>query len=54
LTDDELAKGMVLTCRANCLSDVVLESRQVTRADAFPIRKMPVRIASPWKKCHLT
>ena len=46
LTDDELAKGMVLTCRATALSDVVLESRQVTSADAFPIRKMPVRIAS--------
>jgi CDP-4-dehydro-6-deoxyglucose reductase len=46
LTDEELAKGMVLTCRATALSDVVLESRQVTSADAFPIRKMPVRIAS--------
>ena len=46
LTDEELDKGMVLTCRATALSDVVLESRQVTRADAFPIRKMPVRISS--------
>ena len=46
LSDEELDKGMVLTCRATALSDVVLESRQVTRADAFPIRKMPVRISS--------
>jgi len=46
LSDEELAKGIVLTCRATALSDVVLESRQVTSADAFPIRKMPVRIAS--------
>ncbi len=46
LSDEELSQGMVLTCRATALSDVVLESRQVTRADAFPIRKMPVRIAS--------
>lgn len=46
LSDEELAKGMVLTCRATALSDVVLESRQVTSADAFPIRKMPVRIAT--------
>ena len=46
LSDEELAKGMVLTCRATALSDVVLESRQVTSADAFSIRKMPVRIAS--------
>ena len=46
LSEEELAKGMVLTCRATALSDVVLESRQVTSADAFPIRKMPVRIAS--------
>ena len=52
LSDDELAKGMVLTCRATALSDVVLESRQVTSADAFPIRKMPVRIASLEKMSH--
>ena len=50
LSDEELAKGMVLTCRATALSDVVLESRQVTSADAFPIRKMPVRIAAMEKK----
>ena len=52
LTDDELAKGMVLTCRATALSDVVLESRQVTRADAFPIRKMPVRVLSMAQASH--
>jgi len=52
LSDEELAKGMVLTCRATALSDVVLESRQVTSADAFPIRKMPVRIASLEKLSH--
>jgi hypothetical protein len=27
-------------------SDVVLESRQVTDASAFPIKKMPVRVAA--------
>ena len=52
LSASELAQGMVLTCRATALSDVVLESRQVTRADAFPIRKMPVRVASMEKLSH--
>ncbi|MFM7697182.1 MAG: CDP-6-deoxy-delta-3,4-glucoseen reductase [Limnohabitans sp.] len=52
LSESELAQGMVLTCRATPLSDLVLESRQVTRADAFPIRKMPVRVASMEKLSH--
>jgi CDP-4-dehydro-6-deoxyglucose reductase len=46
LSDEERAQGMVLTCCATALSDVVLESKQVTSADAFPMKKMPVRIAS--------
>ncbi len=46
LSDEELAQGLVLTCCAKALSDVVLESKQVTSADAFPMKKMPVRIAS--------
>ena len=46
LSDKERAQGLVLTCCATALSDVVLESKQVTSADAFPMRKMPVRIAS--------
>ena len=46
LSDEERAQGWVLTCRATALSDVVLESKQVTSADALPIKKMPVRIAS--------
>jgi CDP-4-dehydro-6-deoxyglucose reductase len=46
LSDEERAQGWVLTCRATALSDVVLESKQVTSADALPIKKMPVRVAS--------
>ena len=46
LSDKERAQGLVLTCCATALSDVVLESKQVTSADAFPMKKMPVRIAS--------
>ena len=46
LSDDERAQGMVLTCCATALSDVVLESKQVTSADAFPMKKMPVRVAA--------
>lgn len=49
--DEELA-GYILTCCATAESDVVLESRQVTEAGAFPIRKMPVRVAAITKKSH--
>ena len=41
--EEELA-GFVLTCCATATSDVMLESRQVTEAGAFPIRKMPSRV----------
>lgn len=50
LSLDEEASGFILTCCATPLSDVVLESRQVTSADAFPIKKMPSRIATLEKK----
>ena len=46
LSDEEAAGGIILTCRARALSDVVLESKQVTAADALPVRKMPARISS--------
>ena len=46
LSADELAQGLILTCRASALSDLVLESRQVVSADAFPVKKMPVRVQS--------
>ena len=45
LSEDEAAQGLVLTCRAHPLSDVVLESKQVTAEDALPVRKMPSRVA---------
>ena len=44
LSEAELAAGMVLACRAVPQSDLVLESRQVTAAGAFPVRKMPARV----------
>ena len=46
LSEAELADGFILTCRAHAQSDLVLESRQVVEAGAFPIRKMPARVAS--------
>ncbi len=52
LTPQELADGFVLTCRATAHSDVVLESRQVTDTTAFPIKKMPVRVAAFDKLSH--
>ncbi|MDE2616538.1 MAG: CDP-6-deoxy-delta-3,4-glucoseen reductase [Burkholderiales bacterium] len=44
LSEAEEAAAYVLTCCGLPLSDVVLASRQVTEAGAFPIRKMPVRV----------
>ena len=50
LTADEEAAGLVLTCCAQPLTDVVLESRQVTDESAYPIKKMPVRVSTLEKK----
>ncbi|MCZ4313538.1 CDP-6-deoxy-delta-3,4-glucoseen reductase [Comamonadaceae bacterium G21597-S1] len=52
LSDEEEANGYVLTCCGVPQSDVVLESRQVTEAGAFPIRKMPARVASLARASH--
>ena len=52
LSAEEEANGFVLTCCGVAQSDVVLESRQVTEAGAFPIRKMPARVASLERKSH--
>lgn len=52
LSADEEAAGFVLTCCGVAQSDVVLESRQVTEAGAFPIKKMPVRVSSLEKASH--
>jgi CDP-4-dehydro-6-deoxyglucose reductase len=52
LSNEEEAAGFVLTCCAVPHSDVVLESRQVTEAGAFPVRKMPVRVSLMEKKSH--
>ena len=50
LSAEEAAQGFILTCRAVPQSDLVLESRQVTDESAFPIKKMPVRVAALEKK----
>ncbi|WP_010105070.1 CDP-6-deoxy-delta-3,4-glucoseen reductase [Verminephrobacter aporrectodeae] len=52
LTAAEEAAGWVLTCCAQPLSDVVLEARQVTDESAYPVKKMPVRVATLEKKSH--
>ncbi len=46
LSTEEEAAGYVLTCCGIAHSDVVLESRQVVEAGAFPIKKMPARVVS--------
>ncbi|MBC7703991.1 MAG: CDP-6-deoxy-delta-3,4-glucoseen reductase [Rhodoferax sp.] len=52
LSDEEEAHGFVLTCCGFPHSDVVLESRQVTEAGAFPIRKMPSRVLALESMSH--
>ena len=52
LSAQELADGYVLTCRATAQTDVVLESRQVTNSIAFPVKKLPVRVAALEKLSH--
>lgn len=52
LSPEEEAAGYILTCCGVPQSDVVLESRQVTEEGAFPIKRMPARVASLEKKSH--
>ncbi|MGI9219221.1 MAG: CDP-6-deoxy-delta-3,4-glucoseen reductase [Hydrogenophaga sp.] len=52
LSEAEEAAGYVLTCCGTAQSDLVLESRQVTEAGAFPIKKMPVRVSSLERASH--
>ena len=52
LSPEEEASGLILTCCARPQTDVVLESRQVTDESAFPVRKMPSRVASLEKVSH--
>lgn len=52
LSAEEEASGYVLTCCGVAHSDVVLESRQVTEAGAFSIKKMPVRVNSLERASH--
>jgi CDP-4-dehydro-6-deoxyglucose reductase, E3 len=52
LSAEEEASGLVLTCCATAGSDLVLESRQVTAADALPIKKLPVRVSSLTRASH--
>ena len=52
LSPDEAANGFILTCCGMPHSDIVIESRQVTDESAFPIKRMPSRIASLAKASH--
>lgn len=52
LSVEEEEAGYVLTCCAKPLTDVVLESRQVTDESAYPIRKLPVRVSALTRASH--
>ena len=45
LSDEEEARGAILSCCAVALSDLVLESRQVTEVGAMTVKKMPTRVS---------
>jgi CDP-4-dehydro-6-deoxyglucose reductase len=46
LSAEEEQAGLILTCCATPQTDCVIESRQVTAADQFPVLKMPARVMS--------
>ena len=46
LSAEEEAAGLILSCCATPQTDCVIESRQVTSADQFPVLKMPTRVIS--------
>lgn len=52
LSVEEEEAGYVLTCCAHPLTDVVLESRQVTDESAYPIKKLPVRVTTLTRASH--
>lgn len=52
LSIEEEEAGYVLTCCAKPLTDVVLESRQVTDESAYPVRKLPVRVSTLTRASH--
>jgi CDP-4-dehydro-6-deoxyglucose reductase, E3 len=52
LSAAEEAAGYILTCCGVAQTDVVIESRQVTEAGAFQIKKMPVRVVSLERASH--
>ncbi|MDR2188274.1 MAG: CDP-6-deoxy-delta-3,4-glucoseen reductase [Azonexus sp.] len=44
LTEDDKAAGLALYCCATALSDLVIESKQMTVADDIPVKTLPARI----------
>jgi len=52
LSPEEEAAGWILTCCGVPQTSVLLESKQVTDESAFPVRKMPSRVATLEKKSH--
>ena len=44
LSGDEIDAGKALLCTARATSDLVIENRQITRADAIQIKTLPARV----------
>ncbi|MEQ1914850.1 MAG: 2Fe-2S iron-sulfur cluster-binding protein, partial [Sideroxydans sp.] len=49
LSDSDKAAGLALFCCAKPLSDVVIESHEVTRAQDIPVKMLPCRVESMHK-----
>ena len=52
LSEEEEANGFILTCCGVPQTDVVIESRNVTDEGAYPVKKMPARVAALQKVSH--
>lgn len=52
LTDAEKAVGLALFCCAKPLSDLVIESHEVTRVQEIPVRILPCRVERMQKVAH--
>ena len=52
LSDEEKVKGLALFCCAKPLSDLVIESHEVTRSQDIPVKMLPCRVEKMTKVAH--
>ncbi|MDX1454646.1 MAG: CDP-6-deoxy-delta-3,4-glucoseen reductase [Gammaproteobacteria bacterium] len=52
LTDEDIANGAVLTCRAHPSTDLVLDAQELAGAGDIVIKTLPTRVVRLEKLCH--